>query len=172
MNEIVVRASTPEDMDEITRIYAHWVRNTTASFEIEPPGCDEMEHRRTEVLKLGLPYLCAKINGAVAGYAYAHAYRPRQAYRLTLEDSIYVDPEHAGRGCGRALLTALIAECERGPWQQMIAVIGGSDNKASIGLHEQLGFQMVGTLHAAGFKFDRWVDSVLMQRGLGARKTE
>jgi L-amino acid N-acyltransferase YncA len=110
----------------------------------------------------------AERHGAVVGYAYAGPYRPRPAYRFTVEDSIYVDPLHLGQGCGRALLAALIEHCERGPWRQMIAVIGDSGNRASIGLHERFGFRLAGTLHAVGFKFGRWVDSVLMQRALNS----
>jgi L-amino acid N-acyltransferase YncA len=166
VTEFVVRPSTPDDLEDIARIYRHYVLKTTATFEIDPPAPEEMAKRRSKVLSLGLPYLAAEERGAVVGYAYANAYRPRAAYRFTIEDSIYVDPEHTGKGFGRRLLTALIRECEQGPWRQMIAVIGGSENAASIGLHRRCGFRDVGTLTSAGFKFDRWVDSVLMQREL------
>jgi phosphinothricin acetyltransferase len=172
MSELLVRPSTAGDLGEIQRIYEHWVLHSSASFEIDPPGEAEMARRREEILRLGLPYLTAEQGGAVVGYAYASAYRPRRAYRFTLEDSIYVDAERTGRGCGRALLAALIAECERGPWRQMIAVIGDGGNAASIGLHERLGFRTVGTLVAVGRKFGRWVDTVLMQRELGENTGE
>jgi phosphinothricin acetyltransferase len=166
MSDVVVRASTAEDVGEIARIYGHWVLNSSATFEIEAPTPAEMARRRAAILELGLPYLTAELNGRIAGYAYANAYRPRRAYRFTVEDSIYVDPQQGGRGCGRALMAALIAECQRGAWRQMIAVVGDSGNAASIGLHERFGFRKVGTLVAVGFKFNRWVDTVLMQRAL------
>jgi L-amino acid N-acyltransferase YncA len=166
MSGLLVRPSTWDDLGEIARIYGHWVLNSSATFEVEAPARDEMARRRVEILGLGLPYLAAEEDGAVVGYAYASAYRARRAYRFTVEDSIYVDPQHGGRGCGRALLEALIAECERGAWRQMIAVIGDSGNAASIRLHARFGFCRVGTLVAVGFKFGRWVDTVLMQREL------
>jgi L-amino acid N-acyltransferase YncA len=170
VTEFVVRPSIPDDLNDIARIYSHYVLHTSATFEIDPPSREEMAKRRSHVLTLGLPYLIAEENGTVIGYAYAHLYRPRAAYRFTVEDSIYVDPKHAGKGCGRALLTALVSACEKGPWRQMIAVIGGSENLASIGLHRRCGFMDVGTLNSVGFKFDRWVDSVLMQRELVGNK--
>jgi len=155
-------------MERITEIYGYHVLHSPATFEEDPPGRDVMTNRRSAILSLGLPYLVAESEGTVAGYAYAGPYRPRPAYRFTVEDSVYVDPEHAGHGCGRALLAALIERCEQGPWRQMIAVIGDSANAASIRLHERLGFRSVGTLLSVGFKFDRWLDTVLMQRALGA----
>jgi L-amino acid N-acyltransferase YncA len=120
------------------------------------------------VLKTGLPYLVAELQGRVVGYAYATAYRPRPAYRYTIEDSIYVEHGLNGHGIGRALLTELIGRCEQGPWRQMLAVIGNSGNEASIAVHERLGFQRIGTLRSVGFKFGQWVDTVLMQRELGS----
>lgn len=167
MNDFAVRSSTPEDLGEIARIYRHYVLNTSSTFEIESPTRKEMAKRRSSILSLGLPYLVCEQDGAVVGYAYANAYRPRAAYRFTVEDSIYVDPAYAGCGCGRALMAALIAECEQGPWRQMIAVIGESGSAASVRLHENFGFRQVGRLSAVGNKFDRWVDSILMQRALG-----
>jgi phosphinothricin acetyltransferase len=167
MNEFVVRPSHAEDLSDITRIYSHYVLHTSATFELEAPDLDEMARRRSEILQRGLPYLTAEEeDGVVVGYAYAGMYRSRAAYRFTVEDSIYVDPEYVGRGCGQSLLAELIAQCEQGPWRQMIAVIGDSDNEASITLHERCGFGKVGTLCGVGFKFGRWVDSVLMQRAL------
>jgi phosphinothricin acetyltransferase len=166
MSKFVVRISISDDLSDIARIYRHYVLNSSATFEVEPPTEEEMARRRSEILKLGLPYLTAVEDGAVVGYAYASAYRPRGAYRFTVEDSIYVDIARSGRGCGRALMTALIEHCEQGPWRQMIAVIGDSGNTASIGLHERFGFRRVGTLTSVGFKLNRWVDTVLMQREL------
>ena len=162
----VVRDARAEDMGEVQAIYAHHVLHGLASFEEEPPSLAEMQRRRADVLARGLPYLVAEVGGEVAGYSYASPYRTRPAYRFTIENSVYVDPARARAGVGRALLSALIARCQAGDWQQMIAVIGDSANAASIGLHAALGFRQVGTLHAVGFKFGRWVDSVLMQRAL------
>lgn len=154
-------------MSAVERIYAHHVLTGCATFEEVPPSCEELAARRAGVLDLGLPYLVAEMDGTVAGYCYATAYRPRPAYRHTIEDSVYVAEGLGGRGFGRTLLAALIGRCEAGPWRQMVAVIGDSGNAGSIALHVGLGFRPVGTLHAAGFKLGRWVDSVLMQRALG-----
>ena len=167
MSQFLLRHSTAEDVSEIARIYGHYVRHAKATFETDPPSVDEMTKRRAAILTLGLPYLVALRNDAVIGYAYASAYRPRPAYRFTVEDSIYVDSEHVSLGCGRALLAALIESCEQGPWRQMIAVIGDSANEASIRLHQRFGFRHAGTLCGVGFKFNDWVDTVLMQREIG-----
>jgi phosphinothricin acetyltransferase len=126
-----------------------------------------MASRRAAVLAHGLPYLVATISDRVVGYCYAAPYRPRPAYRYTIEDSVYVASDMAGRGIGSALLRELIDRCEQGSWRQMLAVIGNSENAGSIGLHASVGFQTVGTFRSVGFKFGRWVDSVLMQRALG-----
>lgn len=163
---LLVRPSNDGDLDEITCIYEYWVLHSCATFELEPPTLEEMARRRIEILQLGLPYLVAEEAGAVVAYAYANAYRSRVAYRFTVEDSIYVSTTHVRRGCGEALLKHLIAQCQQGPWRQMIAVIGDSANAASIGLHHRFGFRQVGTLSAVGFKFEQWVDTVLMQREL------
>ena len=167
MAALLVRPSVEADTSAITRIYAHHVLHGLASFEEISPDAAELASRRNRVLQHGLPYLVAEQGGEVAGYCYAAPYRARSAYRFTIEDSVYVDPGRTGRGIGRALLARLIALCEEGPWRQMIAVIGDSDNHASIGLHRATGFEMIGTHPAVGFKFGRWVDSVLMQRELG-----
>jgi L-amino acid N-acyltransferase YncA len=168
MAQCVVRAATEADLGEITRIYGQYVLHSCSTFELEPPSREEMARRRAEVVSLGLPYLSAELDGKLVGFAYAGAYRPRGAYRYTVEDSIYVEAGHLGQGRGHALLASVIAHCEQGEWRQMIAVIGDSGNAASIGLHRRLGFRPVGTLTAVGFKFGRWVDSVLMQRALHA----
>jgi len=167
LNAYVVRAATKDDFAAITAIYAHYVLRGTATFEIEPPSCEAMLERNVAAMAVGLPFLVAELDGRVVGYAYASGYRPRPAYRFTIEDSIYVDTEFTGRGCGVALLGALIDICEKGPWQQMIAIIGDSANDESIRLHERFGFRHVGTLRSVGFKFERWLDTVLMQRMLG-----
>lgn len=164
---ILVRDALEADMPAIQEIYTHHVLYGLASFEETPPSIEEMLARRQAVLGLGLPYLAAEQGGRVVGYSYASSYRPRPAYRHTIEDSVYVAEGRAGRGIGGALLSGLIGRCEAGPWRQMLAVIGDSGNAGSIGLHRRFGFEPVGTLRAAGFKLGRWVDTVLMQRSLG-----
>jgi len=154
-------------MPQIQAIYAHHVLHGLASFEELPPSVAELRSRRESVAALGLPYLVAEVDGRIAGYSYAILYRSRSAYRHSLENSVYVREDCAGHGIGSALLQALIDRCAAGPWRQMIAVIGDSANAASIALHAKHGFRHVGTLTAVGFKFGRWVDSVLMQRELG-----
>jgi L-amino acid N-acyltransferase YncA len=167
MSEISIRPAAATDLTAITRIYADAVRHGTASFEIDPPDQDDMTRRFEDLRDGGFPYLVAEIAGAVAGYAYAGPYRARPAYRFTVEDSIYVAADRQRRGIGRMLLARLIAETGQRGFRQMIAVIGDSDQPASIALHAAAGFRIIGTLAAVGFKFDRWLDSVLMQRGLG-----
>jgi L-amino acid N-acyltransferase YncA len=167
MPEISIRPAEPRDVAAITRIYDHAVRHGTASFELAPPDEAEMARRQKELFAGGFPYIVAEQATAVVGYAYAGPYRARPAYRWTVEDSIYVDPALHGRGIGRALLERLIAEAERSGFRQMLAVIGDSANAGSIELHRALGFRMVGTFDNVGFKFGRWLDSVLMQRALG-----
>jgi phosphinothricin acetyltransferase len=155
----------------IAAIYARHVECGTASFELAAPDGAEMRRRWSAIVECGLPYVVATLSpddGAIAGYAYASLYRARPGYRYTVEDSVYVDPTCMGRGAGRALLAAVIAACIPLDYRQMVAVIGGSDNAASIGLHAGLGFERVGCLTAVGRKFDRWVDTVLMQRSLGS----
>ncbi|MGE4299215.1 MAG: N-acetyltransferase family protein [Desulfovibrionaceae bacterium] len=166
-HHIIIRDATDDDMAAIQAIYAYEVLHGLATFEEIPPSVDEMRARRTGVLALGAPYLAAQLDGRVVGYSYAALYRTRPAYRHTLENSVYVSEHHRGQGIGRALLTALVARCEAGPWRQMVAVIGDSANTGSITLHTRMGFRHEGTLTAVGFKFGRWVDTVLMQRPLG-----
>jgi phosphinothricin acetyltransferase len=165
-----LRPATPADVAAITRIYAQAVDHGTASFELEPPSEDEMT-RRMRALDGGFPYWIAELDGTVVGYAYAGPYRARPAYRFTVEDSIYVDPKAQGRGIGRALLDRLIADSTSRGFRLMIAVIGDSAQTPSIELHRAAGFMMVGTFENVGFKFDRWLDSVLMQRALGPGAT-
>jgi phosphinothricin acetyltransferase len=166
MSSVTVRDAAEADLAGIQAIYAHHVRHGLASFEEEPPPVEEMRARWRKVLELGLPYLVAEADGAVVGYAYASSYRPRLAYRFTVENSVYVREGLSGRGVGKALLEALIARCEAGPWRQMLAVIGNRDNAASIALHRRCGFRMIGILESVGHKHGRWVDTVLMQRAL------
>jgi phosphinothricin acetyltransferase len=161
-----IRAARPEDLPAITSIYAHYVHNSAATFEIEAPDVSEMERRRSAILAAGLPYLVVTVNEQVSGFAYAGQYRPRAAYRFTVEDSIYLHPDAVGRGLGRTLLGQLIAACEEAGSRQMIAVIGDSANRASIRLHQAFGFRHVGVLQGVGAKFGAWFDTVLMQREL------
>jgi L-amino acid N-acyltransferase YncA len=161
-----IRCAGNSDMAAIRAIYAHYVLNGIATFEETPPSVDDMISRRNTVVAAELPYLVAENDLRIVGYCYASAYRPRSAYRFTVEDSVYVAHDMQRRGIGRALLGALIARCEAGCWRQMVAVIGNSGNAGSIALHERMGFAPVGTLVGVGFKFGRWVDSVLMQRAL------
>ena len=164
---IVVRDSRPGDVVAIHAIYADHVLHGLASFEETPPDIGEMAQRRGAVLDRGLPHLVAEVDGTVSGYAYASHYRARSAYRFALENSVYIEAGRIGRGIGRALMGELIPRCERLGYRQMVAVIGDSANAGSIGLHAAFGFERVGLLPAVGFKFGRWVDSVLMQRPLG-----
>jgi L-amino acid N-acyltransferase YncA len=165
---LAIRPATPADIPAITRIYAHGVEHGTSSFELSPPDEAEMARRMIELMGKGFPYLAAEFDGALAGYAYAGLYRPRPAYRFTLEDSVYVAPDRQGRGVGRTLLLALIDAAQARGFRQMIAVIGDSPNQAgSIHLHEAAGFRHVGILQDVGFKHDRWRDTLLMQRALG-----
>src|SRR5262245_24074895 len=167
MPAALIRPARPSDIAAITHIYAHAVLHGTASFELEPPEQAEMAHRQNALSAGGFPYLVAEADGSVVGYAYAGPYRARPAYRFTVEDSVYIAPEAQGRGLGRLLLEALIVESEARGYRQMIAVIGDSAQHASIALHTALGFRLIGTFAAVGFKFGRWLDSVLMQRALG-----
>ena len=171
MSVAAIRPATPADILAITRIYAEAVEHGTASFELEPPDEAEMARRMQSLSDGGFPYLAAEIDGVLVGYAYAGPYRPRRAYRFSVEDSIYVDPGAHRKGVGRALMLRLIEESERRGYRQMIAVIGDSAQTPSIELHRAAGFRMIGAIENVGFKFDRWLDTVLMQRELGPGAT-
>jgi len=151
----------------VTAIYAHHVRHGSGSFEIEPPSLQDMLARRAEVLGRGLPWLVLEDSGKVIGYAYCNWFRPRPAYRFAAENSIYLADGVQGLGLGRALLSELLARAEQAGMRKMIAVIGDTANSSSIGLHLSLGFSHVGTLVATGWKFGRWLDTVLMEKKLG-----
>jgi len=171
MPSVTIRPATPADIPAITRIYEHAVRHGTASFELEAPDEAEMLRRMRALVDDGFPYIAAEVDGLLAGYAYAGPYRPRRAYRFSVEDSIYIDPGAQRRGVGRALLEHLIDACERRGFRQMVAVIGDSAQTPSIELHRAAGFRMVGAVENVGYKFDRWLDSVVMQRALGPGAT-
>jgi phosphinothricin acetyltransferase len=164
---LVLRPSTEADIPVITAIYAAAVAHGTGTFELDAPNEDEMAQRRSAVLGAGWPWLVADRDGEVIGYAYAQAFRPRRAYRFCLEDSIYLAENARGQGVGTLLLAELISRCEVLGARQMLAVIGDSGNEGSIGVHRALGFEHCGMLKNAGWKFDRWLDVVLMQRELG-----
>ena len=164
---MLLRNATDSDTDAIQSIYAHWVTHGTGSFELDPPTADEMVKRRSDVLGKGLPYLVADEDGVVCGYAYANWFRPRPAYRFSVENSVYVHPEQRRTGVARLLMAELICRCEQAGARQMIAVIGDSANAGSIGLHAAMNFRHVGTLQSTGWKFGRWLDTVFMQRELG-----
>ena len=163
----MIRPSRDEDIASITAIYAHHVLNGTGTFEIDPPSVADMTGRRADVLSKGLPYIVAEEAGQVIGYAYCTWFKPRPAYRFSAEDSIYLAPGVHGKGIGRALLAELAAQAERVGIRKLIAVIGDSSNAGSIGVHRSLGFEHVGILKSCGWKFDQWLDVVLMEKALG-----
>jgi L-amino acid N-acyltransferase YncA len=162
-----IRPAAEADLPAITSIYDREVRHGTATFELTPPDLAEMTRRFRSLMDGGFPYLAATLEGEVVGYAYAGPYRPRPAYRFTVENSVYLAPAVHRQGIGMKLLRRLIEECEARSYRQMIAVIGDSANAGSIGLHSRAGFQMIGTHPNVGFKFGRWLDTVMMQRALG-----
>jgi L-amino acid N-acyltransferase YncA len=163
-----IRPSTDADIDAITAIYAHHVLHGTGTFEITPPDARDMVARRADVLSKGLPYLVLEVDGDVLGFAYCNWFKPRPAYRFSAEDSIYLAPSASGKGWGKLLLIELMAQAERAGIRKLIAVIGDSANVGSIGVHKACGFKPVGILSACGWKFDRWLDVVMMERALGA----
>ncbi len=165
---VLVRPSRAEDLPAITALYGWHVEHGTGTFELDPPDAAEMTRRRDDVLAKGLPWLVLELSGRVEGYAYANAFRPRPAYRFCLEDSLYLAPGTAGKGFGRLLLLELLSRCEEAGARQIVAVIGDSANAGSVGVHRALGFAPVGTIAAAGWKFGRWLDVVMMQKSLGA----
>lgn len=168
---MIVRASTSKDAADLARIYGHHVLHGFGTFEEVPPTPEDMAARRAAVVAKGLPYLVAEDEGQVVGFAYAGPFRPRAAYRYTVEDSVYVAPDALGRGVGRAVLAQVLAQCESIGVRQVVAVIGDSGNQGSIGLHQALGFQPAGVGKSFGFKHGRWVDIVWMQKALNGGDT-
>lgn len=164
---MLIRPAKPSDLEAAQAIYAVEVLEKTASFETTPPDVSEIERRYRDVLKAGLPYVVADVGGEIGGYAYAAPYRTRPAYSLTVETSIYVARSHQRQGLGSALLDALITACIAAGKREMVGVIGDSANQGSIRVHEKAGFRHVGTLRDVGFKFGRFLDTVIMQRTLG-----
>lgn len=170
-DDLTIRPAEEGDLDGITAIYADAVTRGTASYELEPPDRDEMANRWRSLTGNGYPYLVAVRGGRVAGYAYAGPYRPRPAYRFTVENAVYIAADARRGGIGRALLVQLIETCEGLGFRQMIAVIGdGTNHAASVGLHAALGFRRIGVIEGSGYKHGRWLDTVLMQRSLGDGK--
>ena len=167
MPQVEIRAAAATDLPAIAAIYRHAVLHGTATFEVDPPDLNEMTRRFEALAAGGFPYLVAIMEDVVAGYAYAGPHRPRPAYRFTVENSVYLDPTAQGRRIGTRRMQDLIAASEKRGYRQMIAVIGDSANVASIGVHLRAGFEMVGTHRNVGFKFGRWLDTVMMQRALG-----
>ncbi|MEQ1535119.1 MAG: N-acetyltransferase family protein [Burkholderiaceae bacterium] len=164
---LIIRPSTDADLSTITAIYAHHVLKGTGTFEVDPPSLDDMRGRRADVLSKGLPWLVAVDDGNVIGYAYCNWFKPRPAYRFSAEDSIYLSPEAAGKGVGRTLLAELMAQAQQAGVRKLIAVVGDSANAGSIAVHASAGFQPVGVLKSCGWKFDKWLDVVLMDKFLG-----
>ena len=163
----IIRSSQDQDLAAITAIYAHHVLHGTGTFEVDPPGPEDMLTRRADVLSKGLPYLVAVDGEQVLGFAYCNWFKPRPAYRFSAEDSIYISPEAQGKGLGRALLAELSAQAEKAGVRKLIAVIGDSANTGSIGLHLSVGFHHVGTLKSCGWKFNQWLDVVMMEKTIG-----
>ena len=167
----LIRPSRDEDVAAITAIYNHHVLHGTGTFEIDPPSASDMATRRADVLGKGLPYLVVEEEGQVLGFAYGNWFKPRPAYRFSAENSIYLAPGVAGRGLGRLLLDALCVQAEAAGVRKLIAVIGDAANAGSIGVHRSAGFTHVGLIKSCGWKFDRWLDIVLMEKSLGAGDT-
>ena len=167
----LIRSSRDGDITAITAIYAHHVLHGTGSFETEPPSVADMTTRRADVLSKGLPYLVAEDDGKIVGFAYGNWFKPRPAYRYSVEDSIYLAPDLHRKGLGRAMLAELLARCEAVGIRKMMAIIGDSANAGSVGVHRALGFEQVGVIEACGWKFGAWRDIVIMQRVLGLGNT-
>lgn len=166
MGTVIIRASTPGDAPALAAIYGHHVLNGFGTFEEVPPSAEEMASRRQAIVDRGLPHLVADDGGQVLGFAYAGPFRPRAAYRYTVEDSVYVAPDAVGRGVGKAVLSEVLKACEAFGIRQVVAVIGDSGNAGSIGLHASLGFEHAGVGKSFGYKKGRWVDIVWMRKSL------
>jgi L-amino acid N-acyltransferase YncA len=163
----LIRPSTDADIPAMTAIYGHHVQDGTGTFETEPPSQADMTARRADVLGKSLPYLVLEHDGQVQGFAYANWFKPRPAYRFSVEDSIYMAQGAGGKGLGKLLLTELLAQLERGGIRKAMAVIGDSANAASIGVHRACGFTQIGIVKSCGWKFGQWRDIVLMEKTLG-----
>ncbi len=169
---LLIRPSHDKDLPAITAIYAHHVLHGTGTFETEPPSAADMATRRADVLSKGLPYLVAEHDGQFAGFAYGNWFKPRSAYRYSVEDSIYLAPNLHRKGLGRALLSEFLTRCEAADIRKVMAIIGDSANVGSIGVHRALGFVHVGAIASCGWKFGAWRDIVIMEKTLGAGDTQ
>ncbi|NWH07788.1 MAG: N-acetyltransferase family protein [Alphaproteobacteria bacterium] len=165
---IGLRPAREGDLEAARAIYDHHARTGIGTFDEEAPPFPAFKARWQEIAGSGLPYLVAEEDGAICGYAYAAPFRARPAYRYTLEDSIYVHKDWLAKGVGRQLLEQVLREAEHQGAREMLALIGGSENAASIGLHRACGFHDAGLLKAVGWKFGRWLDVVILQRSLNA----
>lgn len=163
----LIRPSRDEDLAAITAIYAHHVLHGTGSFETDAPSAADMAARRADVLSKGLPYLVAEHEGQVAGFAYGNWFKPRPAYRYSVEDSIYLAPDLQRKGLGRALMAELLARLEAVGIRKVMAIIGDSANTGSVGIHQAFGFTQVGIVESCGWKLGAWRDIVIMQKTLG-----
>ena len=172
LSDVHIRAGGVEDAAAIADIYGHYVLHGPAPFEEVPPSAAEMRGRLMALRARDMPVLVAESGGRIVGYALAGPYRHRAAYRHTVENSVYVAPGHAGRGIGGALLARLVAACRARGCRQIVAIIGGGDNRASIALHRRAGFRHVGVLRGVGVKFGRELDTVLMQLDLTTGASE
>lgn len=168
--ELVIRDANETDAEAVQAIYAHHVLNGTASYDIEPPSVDVVRDKIRQIREAGWPFVIGELEGEIAGYAYATQFRDREAYRFTAEDSIYVHPQMTGRGVGKRLLKSLLERSAESDFRTIVAVIGGAE-PASIAVHSALGFEEVGRLKAVGWKKERWLDSVYMQRTIGSEAT-
>lgn len=169
---LLIRPSLDQDIPQITAIYAHHVLHGTGTFETDPPSVADMTTRRADVLGKGLPYLVAEQDGQVVGFAYGNWFKPRPAYRYSVEDSIYLAPDLHRQGLGRALLAELLARFEAVGIRKVMAIIGDSANAGSVGVHRALGFTQVGVVESCGWKLGAWRDIVIMQKTLGAGDTQ
>ncbi len=167
----IIRPSQNSEIAQIAAIYSHHVLHGTGTFEVEPPSVAEMGHRRDDVLSKGLPYLVVVEGDRVVGFAYCNWFKPRPAYRYSAEDSIYLAPQAHRQGLGRALLGELVRHAEQAGIRKLIAVIGDSANAGSIGVHRSAGFEPVGVMRSCGWKFNRWLDVVLMEKSVGLGST-
>ena len=171
MSALLIRNATERDAADLHAIYAHYVLHGFGTFEEVPPGVPSFEEKIRTIVGHGLPFLVAQDDAQILGYAYASPFRPRTGYRYSVEDSVYVREGQRGRGIGLLLLNSLIPRCEATGVRQIVAVIGDSENRGSIGVHERAGFEHAGTVRGVGYKLGRWVDIVIMQRSLNGGST-
>lgn len=166
IQELTIRLANESDLRGVLEIYSHYVLNSTFSLEETPPDLDEVKKRYLTSVERGMPYLVAKIGDKVVGFCYAFPYRVRSAYKYTVEESVYVHKDFRGKKIGDMLLRELVEQCKKKGFKQVVGVIVGIENEDSIKLHKKLGFLEVGLLKKVGFKFEKWIDIIIMQREL------